>query len=212
MKILGLCASPRRNGNSAALLEAFAGGAREAGHAIDIAFLDDHVAAFLRDCRQCRRADGSCAIQDGFAALFLGRYLPAEAVVFATPIYWYGMAGILKTFLDRMFCYYAASYPGSAGVIEGMQRKRLALLLAAEETYPGAELGIVHQVQEFARYTNGALVSVVRGAGNRRGEVTRDPDDPIGAARRAGLSFAERPYTDYRLDTPRSMTVWPERG
>lgn len=209
LRILGLCASPRRSGNSAALLDAFTAGAVHAGHHVEVAFLDDHLMTFLRDCRQCRRADGSCSIDDGFATLFLGRYLATDAVAFATPIYWYGMAGILKTFLDRMFCYCAASYPGSADVIARMQRKRMALLLAAEETYPGAELGIVHQMQEFARYTHGALVSVVRGAGNRRGEVAHDPSDPLGTAYRAGVSFAERPSTDYRIDTLRDMNLWP---
>lgn len=89
-----------------------------------------------------------------------------------------------------------------------MQGKRLALTLASEESYPGAGLGIVHQVQEFARYSHSAFVGHVHGAGNRRGEVARDPRDPVAAARRLGAELLRRPYTDYRIDTPRSHDVW----
>lgn len=73
MKALILSGSPRRNGNSAALAQAAAKGLSEAGHQAKFIFADDAVARFLRDCRQCRRADGECGIDDGFRAIFLRR-------------------------------------------------------------------------------------------------------------------------------------------
>ena len=114
----------------------------------------------------------------------------------------------LKAFFDRTFCYYAASYPDSAGVIDGMSHKRIGLVLASEETYPGASLGIVHQIQEFSCYTRSEFVGVVRGIGNSRGEVTHDPSDPIFAAEQLGREIFKRKYSDYRLDTERSGRVW----
>ncbi len=36
-----------------------------------------------------------------------------------------GLSAQTKAFFDRTFCYYAASHPRSAEVIEGMSRKRL---------------------------------------------------------------------------------------
>ncbi len=168
--------------------------------------------AFLRDCRTCRQADGDCAIADGFKALFFDDFLPAHGVVFCTPIYWYGMSAQTKAFFDRTFCWYAASCPRSNEVISGMAHKRIGLALASEETYPGASLGIVHQIQEYARYTHSDFVGVVRGVGIRRGEVERDPEDAVLAAQRLGETFFSRTYTDYRLDTPRSGAVWPAKG
>jgi len=114
-----------------------------------------------------------------------------------------------KAFFDRTFCYDAASYPDSGRVIEGMSRKRIGLVLASEETYPGASLGIVHQIQEFSCYTHSEFVGVVRGVGNSRGEVTRDPSDPILAAEQLGREIFERKYSDFRLDAQRSGRVWP---
>lgn len=89
-----------------------------------------------------------------------------------------------------------------------MSRKRIGLVLASEETYPGASLGIIHQIQEFSRYTNSEFVNSVRGVRNSRGEVTHDPSAPSIAAEQLGRNLFERKYSDYRIDTQRSGSVW----
>lgn len=207
-KLLILSSSPRRDGNSIRLAEAAAHGATEAGHAAELFQVDDHVTSFLRDCRQCRNEAGECSIEDGFRELFLEHYLPADGVIFATPLYWYGMSGQLKTFFDRTFCYYAASCPDSASNVEGMSRKRIGLLISSEETYPGATLGVVHSIQEFSRYTHSEFVGVVQGIGNKRGDIENDPDDPGERAERLGATIFDRHFSDYRIDTDRAGTVW----
>lgn len=207
-----LCGSPRRDGNSFRLAAAALDGARGAGHAAEIAFVDDYVRHFLRDCRQCRTDDHQCSIGDDFAELFLHRYLPADGVIFATPLYWYGMSGQLKTFFDRTFCYYAASCPESSENAARMAGKRLGLLISSEENYPAAPLGIIHSVQEFSRYTRCEFAGVVQGIGNQRGDVERDPATPVERARQLGATLYEGHYSDYHMDTPRAGRVWSEEG
>jgi multimeric flavodoxin WrbA len=208
-RLLVLVGSPRRAGNSATLGAAVQRGAEQAGSRAVLRFIDDALSSFLRDCRACRLADGECAISDGFRSLFLDDFLPAAGVVFCSPVYWYGLSAQTKAFFDRTFCYYAASHPRSAEVIERMSSKRIGLVLASEETYPGASLGIVHQIQEYARYTHSEFVGVVRGVANSRSEVVRDPGEPILAAEQLGREIFERRYSDFRLDTQRSGRVWP---
>jgi multimeric flavodoxin WrbA len=157
----------------------------------------------------CRLPNGECSIADKFRTLFFEDFIPAQGVIFCSPVYWYGLSAQTKAFFDRTFCYYAASYRDSARVIDGMSRKRIGLVLTAEETYPGAYLGIVHQIQEYSRYAHSELVGVVRGVGNSRGEAARDPGDPILAAEQLGREIFERKYSDFRIDTQRSGRVWP---
>jgi multimeric flavodoxin WrbA len=208
MKAFVLSSSPRRDGNSALLATAVAEGVRDAGHEAEVVFAGDVVQAFLGDCRTCRRADGSCGIDDGFRQAFMDTYLPAQGFIAATPVYWYGMSAQLKAFFDRMFCYVAASHPRSADVVAGMKGKRIGLALASEETFPTVTAGIVHQLQEFARYTHSDFVGAVHGIGNARGDVRKDPRDPLAKARRFGQSFFSAHATDYKIDTPRSGRVW----
>jgi multimeric flavodoxin WrbA len=210
-RLLVLVGSPRRNGNSATLAKAVQRGAESSGAQVSLRFFDDFISSFLRDCRLCRLTSGECAISDQFRSLFFDDFLPAHGVIFCSPVYWYGLSAQTKAFFDRTFCYYAASYPRAAEVMQGMSGKRIGLVLASEETYPGASLGIVHQIQEFSCYTHSEFVGVVRGIGNSRSEVTRDPGDPMLAAEQLGREIFSRKHSDYRIDTQRSGRVWPSK-
>jgi multimeric flavodoxin WrbA len=209
MNVLAISSSPRRNGNSCLLAEAALKGVREAGHTTELVYLDDYLKSFLRDCRLCRDAEGHCTINDNFARLLQDKFLKADAVIFATPLYWYGISGQLKTFFDRIFCYIAASYPHAPEVIDCLCGKRIALVLSSEESYVGAPLGVLHEIQEYSRYTHSIFVGVVQGFGNRRGDVLQDPGEPINRAYTLGKRLFEIQITDYRIDTPRSGSVWP---
>jgi len=208
MKALVLSSSPRRNGNSALLAEAVSEGLAESGHQAELVFADDFLHGFLRDCRKCRKPDGECSIKDGFRSVFLDHYLPAHGFIAATPIYWYGTSAQLKAFFDRTFCYYAASYPHSTEVIQNMQGKRIGLLLSSEETFPMVSGAVICQIQEFSRYTRSTFVGVVHGYGNSRGDVLRDPCEPLKAARHFGSEFFTRHASDYQIDIVRPGRMW----
>lgn len=210
-RVLVLSSSPRRDGNSRRLAEALVEGSKAAGHATELVHLPDHVSGFLRDCRTCRDATGACTIDDGYRDLLLHKLLPADALVYATPIWWYGLSGVLKTFIDRLFCYIAFSYPDAERVAGQLMHKRAALLLSAEESNFSARLAIVQQMQELCRYLHHPLVGIVVGIGNKRGDVDRDPNGALASARDLGWRLFEIEVTDYQLDTERPASVW-EKG
>lgn len=206
--ILILCSSPRRDGNSTLLAESAAEGARSAGYEVVVRSLEDSIAGFLRDCRQCRGADGHCTIGDRFASLFCDDYLPVNGVIFATPLHYYGMTARMKAFFDRTFCMTADSAPGGLENASRQEGKRIGLLISCEESFIGATLSLVAQVQEIARYNRQEFVGVVVGIGNSRGEIVRDPTDPCARAFELGRTMLDRRATDYRFDTERDNSVW----
>jgi putative NADPH-quinone reductase len=208
-RMLVLTSSPRLEGNSHRLAESLAAGAQSAGHDVILADLATHVTHMLRDCRSCRGEDGQCTIDDRHKDIF-DLYLTAEVVVYATPIWWYGISAQLKTFIDRIFCYMSDSYPDAAKVRLMLPEKRAALLLSAEESNFAARLGIVEQISELCRYLDHPFVGIVTGIGNRRGEVTADPADPMSAAFALGRDILKTHNTDYKLNTERSKAVWQE--
>jgi multimeric flavodoxin WrbA len=208
MRALVLSSSPRRNGNSATLARAAATGLHEAGHQATFVTVDDVMNSFLRDCRTCRKTGGECGIEDQYRSAFMNQFLPAEGFIAATPIYWYGMSAQLKAFFDRMFCYVAASHPQSASVVAKMQGKRVGLVLSSEEIFPTVSTGIVHQIQEYCRYTRSTFVGVVHGYGNSRADVASDPNQPITRAKRFGAEFFTAHATDYQIDVLRPARVW----
>ena len=107
-QVLVISTSPRKGGNSDTLADAFAQGAREAGHRVERVSLHDKTIGFCRGCLTCVKAQ-RCVIHDD-AEPIVQRMLTADVLAFATPIYYYGMCGQMKTLLDRSNPLYSADY------------------------------------------------------------------------------------------------------
>ena len=132
MRIVVLQGSPHRNGSTAILVEHFTNGAQAAGHEVlrlDVDRLD------ISPCTGCLACgyNGPC-VQDDDNYIVKNAVLDADMIVFATPLYYYGMSAQLKTAIDR-FC----SYDGT------LHRKRFksALLTVAWNTAPWTFNGLV---------------------------------------------------------------------
>ena len=97
--VLVISTSPRRNGNSKLLADAFANGARQAGNSVENISLHDKTICFCKGCLSCQKSQ-RCVIHDD-ADTIAQKMRAADVLVFATPIYYYGMSGQMKTMLDR---------------------------------------------------------------------------------------------------------------
>ena len=106
MKITILMGSPNRKGSTHLLAESFKRGAEEAGHTCEVI---DVCRADLHPCIGCVRCgyEGPCAQKDDMEAI-RGKLLRSDMVVFATPLYYYGMSAQLKALVDR-FCAFNSS-------------------------------------------------------------------------------------------------------
>ena len=101
MRILVLQGSPNREGSTAMMVAEFSRGAREAGHTVERVDVADAGIAPCTGCVACGY-EGPCVQSDGMDALRRS-LLASDMVVFATPLYYYGMTAQLKTVVDR-FC------------------------------------------------------------------------------------------------------------
>lgn len=106
--VLIITASLRSNSNSDALAAAFAEGAEAAGNAVETVSLKGKSIGFCVGCLACQKTQ-TCVIPDDAVAL-AEKVKRADAVVFATPVYYYGPSGLLKTFLDRCNPLYPSEY------------------------------------------------------------------------------------------------------
>lgn len=107
-KVLIISSSPRKNSNSEALCNAFADGARRAGHEVEMISLRGKEIKFCQGCFACQESQ-QCVFKDD-AADICKKALTADVLVFATPIYYYEMSGQLKTLLDRLNPLYPSDY------------------------------------------------------------------------------------------------------
>ncbi len=106
--VLIITSSLRSDSKSDALAAAFAQGARQAGNAVETVSLKGKSVGFCVGCLACQKTQ-TCVIRDDAAAL-AEKVKDADAVVFAGPVYYYGLSGLLKTFLDRCNPLYPSDY------------------------------------------------------------------------------------------------------
>lgn len=142
-KVLIISTSPRKGGNSDTLADAFVQGAQDAGHEVEKISLHDKNIGFCKGCLSCQNTQ-RCVIHDD-ADTIIQKMLTAEVLVFATPIYYYGMCGQMKTLLDRANPLFPADYAF---------RDIYLLAAAAEEdehTVDGAITGLTGWIDCFEK-------------------------------------------------------------
>lgn len=97
--VLVIKTSLRNNSNSDIIADNFIKGAKEAGNNVTEVSLKGKKIAFCVGCLSCQKT-GNCFIRDD-ANEIEKLMLNSDAIVFATPIYYYSISGQLKTLLDR---------------------------------------------------------------------------------------------------------------
>jgi multimeric flavodoxin WrbA len=105
VNVLTLIASPRADGNTAAILGWVETALRQEGHTIDRIDLTKLQIGACRSCFACAESpdEPGCVVQDDGQDV-LRRMSEADAILFATPLYMWSFAGHLKPLLDRTLC------------------------------------------------------------------------------------------------------------
>ena len=110
MKIIAINGSPRRNWNTAALLDRALDGAAAAGAETELIHLYPLDFKGCASCFCCKRTGARrvCALRDGLSPV-LEKLGSADAVIFGSPIYLMSVTSELKACLER-FVYPSITY------------------------------------------------------------------------------------------------------
>ncbi|NLW93951.1 MAG: NAD(P)H-dependent oxidoreductase [Chlamydiae bacterium] len=158
-KIVILCGSPRRAGNTRTLAEWAAEGARKAG--VDVELIDltglRYAACGCTSCYGCQRiAEYRCVLNDEASEL-LARLPAADALVIATPIYFFGPSAQTKVFLDR--CFSLAKFDEEGNATSALKGKTIALIASAGgEIHEGLKI-VEDTFRIFAEFVGGPYAS-----------------------------------------------------
>ncbi len=131
--ILVVVGAGKKNGNTDQLADAFIAGATEAGHSVKKIFLGDKTIKFCKGCNACL-SKGKCIVKDDMNDIYTD-YNYCDMIVLASPLYYWTISGILKTFIDRLF--------GSGS--DYKKEKECILLMTARQESPEAfEIAVLY--------------------------------------------------------------------
>lgn len=105
MNVLILNGSPRPRGNTAAMAAAFEEGAAAAGHRVTVKQIGNKDIRGCKNCDACRGTlNGSCVQHDDMQEIYpLMR--ECEALVIASPIYYYSLTGQTHCAIERIYAF-----------------------------------------------------------------------------------------------------------
>ena len=101
-KIVVITGSPRKNGNSFAMTDAFIKAAEEKGHSVTRFDAAMQKVGGCRACETCYSTGKACSFDDDFNKI-APAILEADALVFTMPVYWYSIPAQIKGVIDRIF-------------------------------------------------------------------------------------------------------------
>lgn len=132
MNVLVINGSPRPQGNTKQMVEAFREGAVSSGNKVNVIDVCQKKIGGCLACEYCHtKGNGNCIQKDDMQEIY-DLLKEAEMLVIASPIYYHGISGQLKCVIDR---FYSAAYPKKPNKL-----KKVAMILSSGDAnmYDGA--------------------------------------------------------------------------
>lgn len=101
MKILILTGSPRKNGNTEILANAFAEGAKK-NNLVETVSVSDYKVMPCMGCNFCYKSENNQCVQKDDMQKIYSKLVCADMLVIASPVYFYGVSAQLKAVIDRL--------------------------------------------------------------------------------------------------------------
>ncbi len=108
MKVIGFIASPRKEGNTAWIVNKILEGAKEKGAETQSWYFNDLDIKPCQSCYGCKQGDLRCVINDDMQKLY-DALEHADALVLGSPTYMGQMSAQAKIFTDRLFAQYSSA-------------------------------------------------------------------------------------------------------
>jgi multimeric flavodoxin WrbA len=167
-KIVILKGSPRERGNSAILADRAADGAREAGAEAESFYLHGLEIRPCDACELCR--EGACVIQDDMQMLY-PKLAAAEAILLASPIYWFSYSAQIKLCIDRWYGYQSNRWAE-------VSRKPYGVILTYGDTdlYKSGAINAIHTLTTMCNFLQSPIVGIVHGSLMDVGDAEKHPE------------------------------------
>ncbi len=178
--ILVLTGSPRKHGNSSILAEAFIRGATEKGHTVTTFNASKNMGG-CKACDRCWSNGRACIFVDAFIELepLLEQ---ADALIFVSPLYWFGFSAQLKAAIDRTYAYL------SPNTLRPLKIRESALLVCAGDTDTSVFNGLVSTYETMLLHLNWKNFGILTIPGVlEKGDILNT--DAQEKARQLGMSF-----------------------
>ncbi len=172
MKVLGIMGSPRIKSNTDLLLDEALKGAKNEGAEVEKIVVDKLKIAPCKEYLGCFK-DGNCVIRDDMDEIY-PKLLEADAVIIASPMFFYGLSAQAKALIDRCQALWARKYVLKQSLPNGGRKGAFIAVGATKgkRLFEGAILTVKYFFEAIGvEYADELLVRGV----DARGEIKERP-------------------------------------
>jgi len=174
MKVIGFIASPRKEGNTAWVVNKILEGAKERGAKTQSWYFNDLDIKPCQGCLCCHSEGGKgCVIKDDMRKLY-DALDQADALVLGSPVYMGQMSAQAKTFTDRLFAQISPRF--SPHYKEKAVKKKLILAFTQGNPDPGMFQVYFDYTKHIFQLLEFDVKDVVVVAGTRNGPASERKD------------------------------------
>ncbi|MDY0339937.1 MAG: flavodoxin family protein [Coriobacteriia bacterium] len=133
-RVLVVSGSPRACGNSEALAERIASEIESASVTTEVVRLRELDYSSCVGCELCRKSGICTRFDDGMTTLY-DKIRDARGLVLISPVHNYNVSAWMKSFIDRLYCFYEFDYPRPGpwrSVLAGQDRKAVVVAVAEQ--------------------------------------------------------------------------------
>ena len=168
-RILILKGSPREMGNSGVLAEQVSAGAQQAGAYVESIYLHSLDIRACDACEECAET-GMCVIKYDMQSLY-PKIANADAIVFASPVYWFTINAQLKLCIDRLYAFQSSHWKEFAG-----KKAAIVLTYGDSDLYTSGGINAIHTFETMFRYLKMEIAGMVYGTASDIGDVQKQPE------------------------------------
>jgi multimeric flavodoxin WrbA len=167
--ILILKGSPRERGNSSVLADQFAAGAKSNGAKVESIYLHGLDIRACDACDLCELGNG-CVINDDMQDVY-PKLETADAIVLASPVYWFTFSAQMKLCIDRWYAYQSSDW-------QELHGKKFALILTYGDSdlYTSGGINAISTFETMCRYLKSEIVGMVYGTMSDIGDAEKQPE------------------------------------
>ncbi len=177
-RILAVCGSPRRQGNSETITDEILKAAADI-HCEKIIISEMNIHP-CKACDLCKESNPVCIIKDAMTSISK-KMKDSEVWILATPVYWWGPSAQMKTFIDRWY--------GLDPVL--FKNKKVVLVVSLGDTDTATARHTIGMLTDSLAYREAAIIETIIATDlNDKKDIQKHPEY-LERARAIGMRLSQ---------------------
>ena len=190
MKIVGFIGSPRKSGNTNALVGEILRGAHDGGAETIAYHINELNIRGCQACYKCQTKDGKCIQKDDMAGLY-DEINSADAIVIGTPVYMAQVTSQTKTLIDRFFAFLYSSSESDGNFKSKLGKKKTVTVFTQGQPDPTLFADCFNMTEGILSFIGFDVIKRITAPGTRNQTDAKENTELMKNAYDAGVELTK---------------------